>query len=62
MINQNKNVICPKCHKVMGIRQVPYERDTWHNENEIISDMVCRDCRRKVEEMLIKKAGHKPAD
>lgn len=62
MIYETKNIICPQCRKVMGTRQVPYERSTWKRENEIMSDMICRECRRKVEIQLTKKADYRPAE
>ncbi|MGN0671996.1 MAG: hypothetical protein ACI4KE_05120 [Anaerovoracaceae bacterium] len=54
MIVEMKDVICPQCGRVITRRQVEASSDIIRDEY-IRSDMICRECRRKIEERLLKK-------
>ncbi len=61
MITVTRNIICPQCGKVMGTREAEYEREGFLHSDDIVSDMICRQCREKKELEILNRAGQDKA-
>ncbi len=62
MFQTSKQIVCPRCGKILGYRQEEYRREEkplWGETDLITADFICSSCRKIMEEEIRERARNK---